>query len=52
MMLKPLTKKICISVPNDCVDRIDKMVFTLPDEFGYPAISELFGCDRYGVVSY
>lgn len=53
MMLKPLTKfpsSGCGSGYEDCENRIDKMIFRLPDEFGYPSKRDLLGCDRYGVI--
>jgi len=50
MMLKPLTKMICATPYTDCEDRINRMVFTLPDEFGYPPVYDLKGCERYGVA--
>lgn len=28
------------------------MVFTLPDEFGYPPITNLDSCDRFGVEEF
>lgn len=54
MMLKPLTKfpSPCDPTIDTCENRIDKMVFKLPDEFGYPPVRDLSACDRYGVVSY
>ncbi|KRX03573.1 hypothetical protein PPERSA_04125 [Pseudocohnilembus persalinus] len=52
MMLLPLTKFTCTTKYTACTDRIDKMIFTLPTEFGYPAVKDLNGCDRYGVINY
>lgn len=52
MMLLPLTKFTCTTKYSACTDRIDKMIFTLPTEFGYPAVKDLNGCDRYGVINY